>query len=90
MINQEETDEVLIFKQITRDYIINNPALAAQQKGQERDLRALFGQLLGGSTNTLPSYLPRRLHYLWEYSGGSPARFTADCIAGQRQRVLIA
>ena len=31
-INSGEADEVLILKQITRDYVINNPSLAAQNR----------------------------------------------------------
>jgi dGTPase len=42
VIETDEADEVLILKQITRDYIINNPSLAAQQKGQEHLLNTLF------------------------------------------------
>lgn len=89
-INPEEADEVKILKQITRDYIINNPSLAAQQKGQERILRALFQDLHTDSTKGPPSYLPPRLKYLWEASGEAPARFAADCIASLTEAEAVA
>lgn len=80
-INSDEADEVLILKQIASDYIINNPALVAQQKGHERILRALFEDLLHDSTAGPPKYLPRRLTYLWGLDESHHARFAADCIA---------
>ena len=52
-IGAEESDEVLILKQITRDYIISNPSLAAQQKGQERLLNTLFDQLYDNPSNPI-------------------------------------
>jgi dGTPase len=42
IINPEEAVEVLVLKQITRDYVISSPSLAAQQYGQQRILRDLF------------------------------------------------
>jgi dGTPase len=80
-INAEEADEVLILKQITRDYIIDNPSLAGQQKGQERILKALFNDLFRDSNVSPPSYLPKRLRYTWDVNEGHPARFASDCIA---------
>ncbi|MFG1341370.1 deoxyguanosinetriphosphate triphosphohydrolase family protein [Xanthobacter autotrophicus] len=82
-ISQPEHDQVLILKQITRDYIINNPSLAAQQKGQKRIISDLFDDLYHDSKAkwAYPNYLPVRLRYLWGMSGGKPARFAADCIA---------
>lgn len=66
-IEQDASDQVLVLKQITRDYIISNPSLAAQQKGQERIIRDLFDDLINDSEHgTAPSYLPPRLSYLYE------------------------
>lgn len=79
VVDEDRADEVLILKQITRDYVINNPALAAQQKGQERVLRTLFEYLFKDSEDGVPRYLPHRLRYLWE--GATRPRFVADCIA---------
>jgi dGTPase len=88
-INTEEADEVRILKQITRDYIINNPSLAAQQKGQERVLRALFNDLCNDSLKGPPRYLPQRLRYLWDYAENQPARFAADCVASLTEAEAI-
>jgi dGTPase len=81
VITSEEADEVLILKQITRDYIINNPSLAAQQQGHERIIRTLFESLIKTSKEGPPKYLPTRLRYLWDDTAPNPARFVADCIA---------
>lgn len=89
-INQEEYDEVLILKQITRDYIISNPSLAAQQKGQERILRELFADLYQDSKTGVPRYLPPRLRYLREIPETSAARFAADCIASLTEAETVA
>lgn len=80
IIGTEEADEVRILKQITRDYIISNPSLAAQQKGHKRILETLFESIFEDSSEGPPPYLPRRLTYLWGYAGGR-ARFAADCVA---------
>ena len=90
-IPEDEADEVLILKQITRDYIINNPALAAQQKGQERILQSLFECLFEDSQNEPPKYLPIRLRYLWDIDGAqTPARFVSDCIASLTEGEAVA
>jgi dGTPase len=90
VIGTDEADEVLILKQITRDYIINNPSLVAQQKGQEHLLNTLFDQLHKDSTKDVPNYLPHRLRYLWDYSPKNRARFVADCIASLTEAEAIA
>jgi dGTPase len=89
-ISSGEEEEVLILKQITRDYIINNPSLAAQQKGQERIIRTLFNDLLEGSRDGPPRYLPPRLRYLWDEAKSQPARFVADCIASLTEAETVA
>jgi dGTPase len=90
-VGEDEADEVLILKQITRDYIINNPALAAQQKGQEQILRSLFECLFQDSRTEPPKYLPNRLRYLWDIEGApKPARFVSDCIASLTEGEAVA
>lgn len=89
-INLEEADEVLILKQITRDYIISNPSLAAQQMGQERILRELFEDLLKDAKDGTPRYLPPRLNYLRKIPGTNAARFAADCIASLTEAEAVA
>jgi dGTPase len=79
-ISDQHVDEVKILKQITREYIISNPALVAQQNGQKRIVQSLFVMLMNDSSKGPPQYLPTRLRYLWD-DGISIARFAADCIA---------
>lgn len=85
--------EVLILKQITRDYIIASPTLAAQQYGQKKIIEDLFNCLyLSPETGNgdVPLFLPRRLRYLRELANGSNARFVADCIASLSESEAIA
>jgi len=90
-VGEDEADEVLILKQITRDYIINNPALAAQQRGQEQVLKSLFECLSQDSQNEPPKYLPNRLRYLWDIEGvPKPARFVSDCVASLTEGEAVA
>lgn len=89
-IDDQEQVEVYILKQITRDYIISNPSLAAQQKGQSRIIRDLFHDLIADSETGVPSYLPRRLVYLREIYRTTPARFAADCIASLTEAEAVA
>lgn len=91
MIGQEEQVEVIMLKQITRDYIIANPSLAAQQLGQRKVIEGLFGAIVDGSKkDTYPDFLPIRLRYLWKLSESSKARFAADCIASLTERQAMA
>jgi dGTPase len=90
-IPTELCDEVRILKQITRDYIIATPALAAQQKGQEYIINQLFSDILGDSKeDELPKYLPKRLVYLWDDESTSTARKVADCLATMTEAEVIA
>src|SRR5262249_33315925 len=90
VVSREAADQVLILKQITQDYIINNPSLAAPQKGQEHLLKTLFKQLWRDSKNGVPNYLPYRLRYLWDHAFANRARFVADCIASLTEAEAIA
>lgn len=85
-------DEVQILKQITRDYIIGSPTLAAQQHGQKKIIRELFEALTSYPDNATgyPSFLPVRLRYLRPMAGTSPSRFVADCIASLSESEAIA
>ena len=89
-INAEEADEVLILKQITRDYITTNPSLIAQQKGQERIIKDLFGLIVADATgkDQAPAYLPMRLADQWD-AETPPARFAADCIASLTEAEVV-
>lgn len=92
VFDQDRVDEVMILKQITRDYIIGSPTLAAQQYGQKKILTDLFEALTSTpeSSTGYPSFLPVRLRYLRPMAGTSPARFVADCIASLSESEAIA
>ncbi|WP_072642824.1 hypothetical protein [Sinorhizobium americanum] len=55
----DRVDEVKILKQITRDYIIGSPTLAAQQYGQKKIIRDLFDALTSNpdSSTGYPTFL---------------------------------
>ncbi len=80
-IEQDKHDEVRILKQITRDYIIANPALAAQQRGHKRIIEELFEDLKKDISSRSPKYLPIKFRHLVEGRNVSAARAAADCIA---------
>lgn len=75
--------EVKILKQITRDYIIDSPTLAAQQYGQKKIITDLFSAFWDGHDKVVgcPPFLPIRLRYLTEIGGSTRPRVVADCIA---------
>lgn len=81
-INQDAADEVRVLKYFARHYVISLPALAAQQHGQKKIIRELFGIFqTEGRTGKL-SLFPARLRYIWEDNKDEkPARLAADCVA---------
>ncbi len=87
-ISPESETQVRVLKKITRDYIINNPSLVAQQKGQARIIENLFGILAADSVKGPPKFLPTRLRYLWS-KDITVARFAADCIASLTEAEAI-
>ena len=89
LIADEEADEVKVLKQITRDYIILNPALVAQQKGQRKVISDLFTMFFDDSKQKAPAYLPPRLADQWS-ADMTPSRYAADCIAGLTEAEAIA
>lgn len=89
-IPPEFLDEVRVLKQIMRYYILQNPSLAAQQRGQQRIIENLFKDIYSDSAKRLPVYLPIRLRYLWDLADGQRARFAADCIACLSEAEAIA
>lgn len=80
-IDEGHSVEVRVLKQITKDYIISSPPLAAQQHGQKKILGDLFQAFHEESKQGPPSFLPTRLQYLWVLRDESPPRFVADCLA---------
>lgn len=92
VFNEDYATEILILKQITRDYIIASPTLAAQQHGQKRIIIDLFNALWDGHDRELgyPAFLPVRLRYLAEVPNTNRARFVADCIASLSEAEALA
>lgn len=92
VFDQDAVDEVQILKQITRDYIIGSPTLAAQQHGQKRIIKGLYEALIAECHNSTgyPAFLPIRLRYLRELASTSQARFVADCIASLSEAEAVA
>lgn len=90
-VPQETQHKVLLLKTMARDYIISNPSLAAQQKGQEKIIRELFHMIMTDTQwnsegdRKVPGYLPRRLEYLANLAE-SPPRFVADCLSSLTER----
>lgn len=81
--------EVRLLKEITKHYIISNPALLAQQRGQKKIIADVFGALCSESEKGPPGYLPTRLKYIWDVNAGRLPRYAADCISGLTERELI-
>lgn len=81
--------EVKLLKQIAKQYIISNPALIAQQLGQKKIIGDLFTILFDASDRGCPEFLPVRLRYIWEISGGNRARFSADCISSLTEHEVV-
>jgi len=89
-IGKDEEVEVLIHKQITRDYIISNPSLAAQQVGQKKVLTDLHSIILDASSKGFPPFLPVKFRHIWEICDGAVPRFVADCIASLTEKEALA
>ena len=89
-IEPNDEDEMRVLKQITRDYVIESPILAAQQHGQKKVIRDLFKEIYDGSIDDdYPPFLPVRLRYLRSISGTNAARFAADCIASLSENEAV-
>ncbi|WP_374633950.1 hypothetical protein [Ferrovibrio sp.] len=86
----DELTEVLLLKQITRDYIISNPALAAQQRGQSLIITELFNEIYTDIENEAPTYLPHRFLHFLDDKTASHARKVADCISSLTEAEAIA
>jgi len=89
-IDEKSEHSVRILKQITRDYLIDHPSLAAQQEGQKRIIEDLFRMIYRDGDDRPPRYLPKRLQYLWDkdiYAGR--ARAAADCIGSLTEAECI-
>jgi dGTPase len=76
--------EVHLLKQIAVRFIIQTPALQAQQRGQAKILTNLFGILFSEGSE---SFLPKR--FTGWLSGPSRGRGVADCIASLTEAEAI-
>jgi dGTPase len=90
IIADQARAEVLILKQITQQYVISSPILAAQQIGQRRVIMSLFDHFVDNKYGDFPPYLPIRLRYLWPLAAGCRARFAADCVASLTEHQAMA
>jgi len=88
-IPREFQAEVLLLKEITKHYIISNPALLAQQRGQKKIIGDIFTALCEESEDAAPGYLPARLKYIWDINEGNLPRYAADCISSLTEREVI-
>lgn len=88
-ISAEEHDEVLILKQIFRDFIIESPTLKAQQHGQKKILEGLHAVIMEQAQKGFPAILPPKMRYMWDLSEKQPPRFAADCIASLTEREAV-
>ncbi len=92
-IKQDLEDEVRILKQLTRHYVIDNPALAAQQHGQRRVLSELFDTFIDAlNKKANQRIIPARFEHLIESSTSAEdkARLAADCIASMTEDEALA
>lgn len=85
-VPREMQAEVRLLKEITKHYIISNPSLLAQQRGQRKIIGDIFDALQNDSKDGPPGYLPSRLKYAWELNTENMARFAADCISSLTER----
>ncbi len=82
VIDRQLADEVRLLKYFARHYVIGLPALHAQQYGQRRIIRDLFGIFLAEGKTGSSKVLPARMRYIWEDNENDPAaRRAADCVA---------
>jgi len=91
-VQRNAEDEIRMLKELTRHYVIKNPALATQQEGFRRVVRTLFGVFADAVHSTendwivLPARYQAELRRLTEKFGTIPLevriRTVADAIAG--------
>nr|WP_313023956.1 dNTP triphosphohydrolase [Brucella intermedia] len=89
VVPKEIQAEVRILKEITKHYIISNPSLMAQQRGQKKIISDIFSALVTESRDGPPGYLPGRLKYIWKSNDGNLPRYASDCISSLTEREII-
>ena len=85
--------EVTILKELNREYVLNNPALATQEYGQRRLIRELFDILANAASDSDFSVFPppfsERLEDAPELSDRRITRIVADFISGMTERQTV-
>lgn len=90
--------EVKILKELTWEYVINNPALATQQYGQRKLISDLFGIFLDAASNSdfnifppmFSEYMRETLHTMnGDDKKREIARTVSDYISGMAERQVI-
>lgn len=94
VIPEEFQAQIKILKQITKKYVIANPALSAQQHGYQKIIKNLYCDFIEDikNSNSNPQRLqivPNRFKHLVETEASS-ARIAADCVAGLSEQEAIA
>jgi dGTPase len=88
-IDENMRIEILLLKQVTRDYIISSPSLGAQQRGYRRIIVELYADIHNAIRDEQYTVIPKRFWYLVR-DGVSVARRTADCICSMTEAEAIA
>lgn len=89
-IEESMLEEVKLLKQITRDYVIGSPALAAQQHGYGKVIEFLYSTIIAAcNADRVPDFIPHRFRYMWELAEGDNVRFTADCISSLTEKEAL-
>lgn len=89
-IDSDKRAQVMLLKQITRDYIVNNPSLAAQQHGQKKIVQDLFSDFVEDLKKGLPTFIPVKFRHLVDDGETSPARAAADAVSSLSEAEAIA
>lgn len=96
-------DEVLILKEFTKQFVLTDPSLLAQQMGHRKIVTDLYKALIEDINNcwstlddanpvertAVYSIVPERLRYLWEFRDENPIRFALDCIASLTEQEAL-
>ncbi|KQQ92578.1 hypothetical protein ASF62_12060 [Leifsonia sp. Leaf325] len=75
-----------LLKSLTWTYVIESPALAAQQEGQRRIVETLFNYFQGAKVHTLPGWAHRSL----DEHPGTESRIACDVVASLSEAQALA
>jgi dGTPase len=93
-VGHEEQNMLRLLKGVTIDYILSNAALMAQQQGQGRVLKDLFGDFLRAMVDPASRrYLPRRFEPIeqdYDQRRISARRAACDCICSLTETEAVA